>query len=134
MDKVGLLYGGKKITADKFEVLKGRVNVKFKRENIFFPYLERHNITGPPSVMWSVDDEIRDMAKSLAGLAGRLNPENTDELLHKIKEDFVKVKDKSVEMFFRDNEGQYMGTMEVTQDLTELRALQGERRLLQYSG
>lgn len=74
------------------------------------------------------------MAKSLAGLAGRLNPENTDELLHKIKEDFVKVKDKSVEMFFRDNEGQYMGTMEVTQDLTELRALQGERRLLQYSG
>ncbi|ABO51166.1 putative PAS/PAC sensor protein [Desulforamulus reducens MI-1] len=36
-----------------------------KKENILFPYLERHNITGPPSVMWSVDDEIRDMGKIL---------------------------------------------------------------------
>ncbi|MHB8918176.1 MAG: PAS domain-containing protein [Desulfocucumaceae bacterium] len=33
----------------------------------------------------------------------------------------------------RDGEGKYTGTMEVSQDLTELRALKGERRLLQYS-
>lgn len=33
----------------------------------------------------------------------------------------------------RDDAGQYLGTLEVTQDLTRLRALQGERRLLQYS-
>jgi DUF438 domain-containing protein len=32
----------------------------------------------------------------------------------------------------RDEEGTYAGTLEVTQDLTRLRALQGERRLLQY--
>ncbi len=32
----------------------------------------------------------------------------------------------------RDTNGRYMGTLEVTQDLTDLRALQGERRLLQY--
>jgi hypothetical protein len=32
----------------------------------------------------------------------------------------------------RDPAGQYLGTLEVTQDLTPLRALQGERRLLQY--
>ena len=28
--------------------------------------------------------------------------------------------------------GAYLGTLEVTQDLTRLRALQGDRRLLQY--
>jgi len=28
--------------------------------------------------------------------------------------------------------GHYLGTIELTQDLTPLRALQGERRLLQY--
>ena len=33
----------------------------------------------------------------------------------------------------RDEEKQYLGTLEVTQDLTPLRALQGERRLLEYS-
>lgn len=32
----------------------------------------------------------------------------------------------------RDGEGQYLGTLEVTQDLTRLRALEGERRLLSY--
>jgi len=32
----------------------------------------------------------------------------------------------------RDPQGQYLGTLEVTQDLTPLRALAGERRLLQY--
>jgi uncharacterized protein len=32
----------------------------------------------------------------------------------------------------RDSAGAYLGTLEVTQDLTRLRALQGERRLLEY--
>ena len=32
----------------------------------------------------------------------------------------------------RDSQGGYMGTLEVTQDLTEVRALEGERRLLTY--
>lgn len=32
----------------------------------------------------------------------------------------------------RDGNGNYLGTLEVTQDLTEARALQGERRLLEY--
>lgn len=30
-----------------------------KKENILFPYLERHGISGPPSVMWGIHDEIR---------------------------------------------------------------------------
>ena len=30
-----------------------------RKENLFFPYLEKHGITAPPKVMWGVDDEIR---------------------------------------------------------------------------
>ncbi|HOB36191.1 MAG TPA: DUF438 domain-containing protein [Candidatus Avimonas sp.] len=30
-----------------------------KKENLIFPYMERYGITGPPKVMWGVDDEIR---------------------------------------------------------------------------
>jgi uncharacterized protein len=33
----------------------------------------------------------------------------------------------------RDAQGKYLGTVELTQDIAPLRALQGERRLLQYS-
>ncbi len=32
----------------------------------------------------------------------------------------------------RDDEGKYMGTLEVSQDLTKLRELEGEQRLLSY--
>jgi hypothetical protein len=34
----------------------------------------------------------------------------------------------------RNENREYLGTLEVTQDLTPLRALEGERRLLQYEG
>ncbi len=30
-----------------------------KKENLIFPYLEKNGISGPPKVMWGVDDEIR---------------------------------------------------------------------------
>ncbi|HAX72762.1 MAG TPA: PAS domain S-box protein [Firmicutes bacterium] len=30
-----------------------------KKENLFFPYMEKHGITAPPQVMWGVDDDIR---------------------------------------------------------------------------
>ena len=32
----------------------------------------------------------------------------------------------------RSDQGNYLGTLEVTQDLTEIRELKGERRLLTY--
>lgn len=38
-----------------------KITTHYKRkENIFFPLMEKHGIYGPPKVMWSVDDEIRE--------------------------------------------------------------------------
>jgi len=34
-----------------------------RKENLFFPYLEKHGVTAPPKVMWGVDDEIREEIK-----------------------------------------------------------------------
>lgn len=36
-----------------------------KKENVLFPHLERHGITGPSQVMWGKDDDIRVLMKSL---------------------------------------------------------------------
>jgi uncharacterized protein len=36
-----------------------------RKENQLFPFLEKHNITGPSQVMWGIHDEIRAMIKSL---------------------------------------------------------------------
>ena len=34
-----------------------------RKENLLFPFLEKHGVTGPPKVMWSKHDEVRDMLK-----------------------------------------------------------------------
>ena len=42
-----------------------------RKENLLFPYLEKYEITGPPTVMWGKDDEIRDLLKgSFEALSG----------------------------------------------------------------
>ncbi|MBN1300656.1 MAG: DUF438 domain-containing protein [Melioribacteraceae bacterium] len=35
-----------------------------RKENLIFPFLENHNITGPPMVMWGKHDETRALLKS----------------------------------------------------------------------
>ena len=39
-----------------------------KKENLFFPYMEKYDITTPPQVMWGVDDEIRADIKEIKTL------------------------------------------------------------------
>jgi DUF438 domain-containing protein len=36
-----------------------------RKENILFPHLERHGVTGPSQVMWGKDDDIRLLMRSL---------------------------------------------------------------------
>ena len=37
-----------------------------RKENLFFPYLEKAGVTAPPKVMWGVDDDIRLLIKQMA--------------------------------------------------------------------
>ena len=39
-----------------------------RKENLFFPYLEKAGVTAPPKVMWGVDDEIRALIRELTAL------------------------------------------------------------------
>ena len=41
-----------------------------RKENILFPYLERHGFAGPSSVMWAIHDDIRASWKALEALLG----------------------------------------------------------------
>ena len=34
-----------------------------RKENLLFPFLEKHGITGPPKVMWGKHDETRALLK-----------------------------------------------------------------------
>jgi PAS domain S-box-containing protein len=44
---------------------KESANHYLREENVLFPHLERHGITGPPKVMWTEHDQIRSTEKAL---------------------------------------------------------------------
>ncbi len=73
----------------------------------------------PPRSVETVDQILSDFR------AGR---QSVAEFWINFHDKFVHVRYFAV----RNSEGAYLGTMELTQDLTPLRALQGERRLLEY--
>lgn len=43
----------------------GEINkIYLRKENLLFPFLERHGVTGPAKVMWALHDDIRAMLKT----------------------------------------------------------------------
>jgi DUF438 domain-containing protein len=49
--------------------LRGVLETHYRRkENILFPYLEKHGFTGPSSVMWAIHDDVRAGWKKLDAL------------------------------------------------------------------
>jgi DUF438 domain-containing protein len=69
-----------------------------RKEYLFFPYLEKHNITAPPKVMWGVDDEIRSEMKEVISL---LNSTNVN--VSHLKEKAEAVLQKILDMVFKEN-------------------------------
>ncbi len=66
-DHLQLLSEGRfQVLSDIHSELKELKNIDShyaKKENLWFPLMERYGITAPPKVMWGVDDEIRDLVK-----------------------------------------------------------------------
>jgi DUF438 domain-containing protein len=75
-----------------------------KKENLWFPIMERYGITAPPKVMWGVDDEIRDMVKIVRGkldelLAGGRPAKDAVDSFFK---DLGATKEKIIEMISKE--------------------------------
>lgn len=69
-----------------------------KKENLIFPYLEKHDFEGPSSVMWGVDNEIRTQMKSFVGL---INSEPID--LSEITEVFQEMEKAILDMIYKED-------------------------------
>lgn len=75
------------------------VNIHFARkENVFFPLLEKYGITAPPKVMWGIDDEIRKELKEVLRILSQ-DEFDLEEMLNKAKVVVQKTKD----MIFKEN-------------------------------
>lgn len=67
---------GKRVRAGELrgelERLRGLDIHYTRKEQVLFPYLERHNFFGPSKVMWGKDNEIRDLLREALASSGQL--------------------------------------------------------------
>ena len=71
-----------------------------RKENIFFPYMEKYGITAPPKVMWGVDDEIRNEIREFKEL---LLKEDMDEKdIKEIEKKAETMAQKILDMIFKE--------------------------------
>ncbi len=50
-----------------------------RKENLVFPFLEKKGVTGPPTVMWGKDDEVREAVKGTIEALGQAASTTGDE-------------------------------------------------------
>jgi len=93
------------------------------------------------------EDRIFVRTKAVLGRkVQRCHPQKSVHIINKILESFKKGKKDVAEFWIqmenrlihiryfavRDKNGKYLGTMEVTQDLTDIKKIEGEKRLLDW--
>ncbi|OGO89067.1 MAG: PAS domain S-box protein [Clostridiales bacterium GWF2_36_10] len=68
-----------------------------RKENLLFPYMEKYGITGPPKVMWGVDDDIRSQIKQAISLISSKKFTVTE-----LQEKVAALTEKVTEMIFKE--------------------------------
>ena len=83
-----------------------------RKENLLFPFLEKHNFTGPSAVMWGIHDEVRAGWKQLKALLEAGPDENETAFTTKVHEVFAKIDHQMREMFYKEERILFPAAME----------------------
>jgi uncharacterized protein len=75
-----------------------------RKENLLFPFLEKHNITGPSTVMWGKDDQIRKMLKEATLVLQKSHNINASGIKRIAKEILKPVLNSILEMIQKEEE------------------------------
>ncbi|MFO7611765.1 MAG: DUF438 domain-containing protein [Clostridia bacterium] len=90
-----------------------------RKENFIFSFLEKHNILGPPKVMWAIDDEVRNELKAISRMLE--TDENAD-----MENDLRQTLNKISEMIYKEDNILIPMAMETFTDEQWLEIKQGE--------
>ena len=75
-----------------------------RKENLLFPFLEKHEITGPPTVLWGKHDETRELMKGAIEALQNMS-DITAEEARTVTEAVIKPASKSIsEMIYKEEE------------------------------
>jgi len=73
-----------------------------RKENVLFPYLERHNFSGPSMVMWAIHDDVRAGWKALEQLLAAGPGDDLAAFQASLDETFPPLKTAISEMFYKE--------------------------------
>jgi DUF438 domain-containing protein len=73
-----------------------------RKENILFPYLERHGFSGPSSVMWAIHDDVRADWRTLTELLAKSTAETWANLQAQIADVHDRLDTAIREMFYKE--------------------------------
>jgi DUF438 domain-containing protein len=75
-----------------------------RKENLLFPFLEKHGVTGPPAVMWGKHDETRELLKAAIQSLDKAEEMDSDSALT-VMDLVLKPASKSIEeMIYKEEE------------------------------
>jgi DUF438 domain-containing protein len=75
-----------------------------RKENLLFPFLEKHGVTGPPAVMWGKHDETRELLKAAIESLEKADEMDSDSAVT-VMDLVLKPASKSVEeMIYKEEE------------------------------
>ncbi|MFH2055691.1 MAG: DUF438 domain-containing protein [bacterium] len=75
-----------------------------RKENLLFPYLEQHEITGPPKVMWGKHDETRELLRNAVETLRATGTISAEELQSLAKLVVQPAADAVTEMIYKEEE------------------------------
>lgn len=87
-----------------------------RKENILFPYLERHGFTGPSSVMWAIHDDVRAGWRELDALLAAGSGEDSAIFAARLAEVFQPLSTAVREMFYKEENILFPAALEKLSD------------------
>ncbi len=99
-----------------------------RKENLLFPYLEKHGFSGPSTVMWGIHNDIRSDWKTLATLLEAGVGEDAAKFVNEIDTIFARIDTAMREMFYKEENILFQAALDRLQEAewADIRAQEDE--------
>ncbi len=74
-----------------------------REENVLFPYLEKHGITQPPTIMWTEHDQIREMKKNIYKLLDTRDKVGSQDFADQLEKAAISLAEMLSNHFYKEN-------------------------------
>jgi len=87
-----------------------------REENVLFPYLEKHGVTGPPAIMWMDHDQIREGKKALFALVDDRENMAHRDFAESLERACAELNELMVNHFYKENNILFPTALKVIED------------------